>query len=236
MAIEYLRKYGVETTLDFPLYTTDGASLKTDAVHAAGDTKIMKDEGAEANTTNGFVDEGQGYSIPLSATEMQAARIMIHVVDQTSPKVWIDESLIVETYGNASAQHELDLDAAINTSSGVVEANVKQVDDDAAAAANMEKVFDNTGYDMSNSKIGEATALSSGERTNLADAFLKRDFSSVSGEAARSVLNALRFLRNKWNISGSTLTVTKEDDATSAWTGTVTTNASADPVTGVDPT
>lgn len=69
-----------------------------------------------------------------------------------------------------------------------------------------------------------------------ADALLKRDWTSVTGEAARSVLNALRFLRNKWSISTTTLTVTKEDDSTAAWTSTVTATAGADPITGNDPT
>jgi hypothetical protein len=69
----FLRKYGVQTTIPFDLYEVDGVDLRVDAVHAAGDTKIMKDEGAEANTTNGFTDEGQGYSIVLTATEMEAA-------------------------------------------------------------------------------------------------------------------------------------------------------------------
>lgn len=68
-----------------------------------------------------------------------------------------------------------------------------------------------------------------------ADALLKRDWTSVTGEAARSVLNALRFLRNKWSISGGTLTVTEEDDTTTAWTGAVTTTA-GDPVSTIDPT
>lgn len=79
-------------------------------------------------------------------------------------------------------------------------------------------------------------AISSSTQNSIADALLKRDWTAVTGEAARSVLNALRFLRNKWSISGTTLTVTKEDDSTSAWTGTVTTDAAADPVTGNDPT
>lgn len=108
----YLRKYGVETTIDFQLYTPDGVDFKTDAAHASGDTKIMKDEAAEGNTTNGFVDEGQGYSITLTATEMQAARVVVYVVDQTSPKVWLDMALTIDTYGNASAQHAFDLDTA----------------------------------------------------------------------------------------------------------------------------
>lgn len=71
--------------------------------------------------------------------------------------------------------------------------------------------------------------------TENADALLKRDMSAVSGEAARSPLNALRVLRNKVTTTGGTLTVTKEDDSTSAWTGTLTTDAAADPITGVDP-
>lgn len=72
--------------------------------------------------------------------------------------------------------------------------------------------------------------------TQNADALLNRDMSAVTVTNARSPINALRFLRNKFSISGTTLTVTKEDDTTSAWTSTLTTSASADPVTGSDPT
>jgi hypothetical protein len=50
------------------------------------------------------------------------------------------------------------------------------------------------------------------------------------------VLNALRFLRNKWTVVAGTLTVTKEDDTAAAWTGTVTTDAAAVPIVGSDPT
>jgi hypothetical protein len=71
--------------------------------------------------------------------------------------------------------------------------------------------------------------------TQNADALLKRDMSAVSGEAARSPLNAFRFLRNKWSVALGTLTVTKEDDTTAAWTGTVSTDAAAVPITGNDP-
>lgn len=81
------------------------------------------------------------------------------------------------------------------------------------------------------STIGPASAWGQA----IADAILIRDWTSVTGEAARSVLNALRFIRNKWSISGGTLTVTKEDDSTSAWTATVSTDAAADPVIGNDP-
>ena len=113
----FLRKYGVETKINFTLYGTAGTELKVDAAHAAGDTTIMKDEGNEASTTNGFVDEGQGYSITLSATEMEAARIVVYVVDQGT-KAWIDTAIVVETYGNASGQHAFDLDTASAAQTG----------------------------------------------------------------------------------------------------------------------
>lgn len=108
----FLRKYGVETTVDFTLFETDGVDFKVDAVHASGDTKVMKDEGAEANTSNGFVDRGQGYSITLTATEMQAARAVVYIVDQAT-KAWLDTSIVIETYGNASAMHAFDLDTPL---------------------------------------------------------------------------------------------------------------------------
>ena len=72
-------------------------------------------------------------------------------------------------------------------------------------------------------------------RDEVADSVLTRDWTSVTGEAARSMLNALRILRNKMSITGSTVTVTEEDDTTTAWTGALTTSASAEPITAMDP-
>ena len=63
--------------------------------------------------------------------------------------------------------------------------------------------------------------------TENADALLKRDWSSVTGEADRSVLNALRVLRNRVAIVSTTLTVYKENGSTTAWNATLTTNPSA---------
>lgn len=65
-----------------------------------------------------------------------------------------------------------------------------------------------------------------------ADALLKRDWTAVTGEAARSVLNALRFIRNRFStsVTPGSVTVYKEDDTTVAYTKSVTTDASADPI------
>ena len=81
----------------------------------------------------------------------------------------------------------------------------------------------------------DGVVLSEATRNDIADSLLKRDWTGLTGEASRSMLNALRLLRNYWNVVGTVLNVRKEDDTTLAWTGTVSTDAAADPVTGVDP-
>jgi len=58
--------------------------------------------------------------------------------------------------------------------------------------------------------------------------------SAVSGEAARSLLNAIRKLINKWSISGTVLTITKEDDSTTAYIQNITSTPNADAITGLD--
>lgn len=71
-----------------------------------------------------------------------------------------------------------------------------------------------------------------------ADALLARDIGSGTGAGTtneRTVRAALRFVRNRWAVSGGSLTVYKEDDATVAWSGPVSTNPSAEPITGIDP-
>jgi len=107
-----LGKYNQAKTVTFDIVAPDGVDLIISATFASGDIKIMKDEGAEANTSNLPADEGTGYSLVLTATEMSAARIRIYIIDQTATKVWLDISLGLETYGNASAEHAFDLDTA----------------------------------------------------------------------------------------------------------------------------
>lgn len=108
-----------------------------------------------------------------------------------------------------------------------------------SAAAIADAVWDEaiSGHAISGS-TGEALGAISSipTATENADALLNRDMSAVSDTNARSPLNALRFIRNKWSIAAGTLTVTKENDSTTAWTASVSTTAGADPVTGNDPT
>lgn len=76
----------------------------------------------------------------------------------------------------------------------------------------------------------------------IADGVLARKLDSTGNETStttaneRTIRSALRYLRNKIDISASTMTITTEDDTTTAWTAALTTTAGLNPVTTVDPT
>ena len=112
-----LRKYGEQAVIDFILFKLDGINFRTDASAAIGDTKISMDEGIEVDTTNTFVDNGTGYSLTLEATETAAKRLFISIVDQDATKTWLDDYIMIETYGDTNAMHSFNLDADLSTNS-----------------------------------------------------------------------------------------------------------------------
>lgn len=85
-------------------------------------------------------------------------------------------------------------------------------------------------------KAGDAMTITDSTTLNLiADAILKRDWTEITGEATRSLLNAARSLLNKWTLTtgAAGYVVKKEDDSTNAWTGTPTIDGNGN-VSGMD--
>jgi hypothetical protein len=76
-------------------------------------------------------------------------------------------------------------------------------------------------------------SLANGQATIMADEILKRDWQSVSGEAAYSVLNALRFLRDAWEVQPDGTLVVYRENGQVAWTRSVKSDESALPIIGV---
>lgn len=92
--------------------------------------------------------------------------------------------------------------------------------------------------DLVDDVIADLPGATAPTAIEIADAILERDLGSGTGAGVldeRTVRAALRFLRNKWAIVAGVLTVTNEDDSTTAWTAAVSTMA-GDAVAGVDPT
>lgn len=109
-----LRKYNAGTTILFPLVDRGAADYEaTPVTFVAGDTKVKIDGAGFVNTTNAPTHAGLGvYQVILTAAELQGARIILLIKDQTVPKLWEDQAVNIETYGHASAQHAFDLDSA----------------------------------------------------------------------------------------------------------------------------
>jgi len=73
-----------------------------------------------------------------------------------------------------------------------------------------------------------------GEISNIIEAMLKYNFLGITGEASRSMLNALRRLVNKVAISASVLTVYKENNTDAALTQDLTTSTSIGSIISAD--
>jgi hypothetical protein len=85
--------------------------------------------------------------------------------------------------------------------------------------------------------IGSAE-ISSAAIIKITDGWLDRDMSVGADNGSTTVRTprqALRFLRNKWDIAAGVLTVKKEDDATTSWTSSVSTDSTAVAIIGIDP-
>lgn len=111
----FLSKYGVARHIYIPIVKRGVVdfSVSADWTPAAGDVKISKDGGAFANVTNlptaiASANTGAVWDFALTATEMQAAQVVV-VISDAATKAVEDQSFIIETHGNASAQFQVDL-------------------------------------------------------------------------------------------------------------------------------
>ncbi len=126
-----------------------------------------------------------------------------------------------------------DMQPKLGTPAGAsISADIATVD------TNVDAILADTGTDgvvvaSINTDALDAVALAADAANEIADALLARNIAGGSS-SGRIVTDALRFLRNRWAISGGTLTVYQENDTTSGWTAAVTTTA-ADPISEVDP-
>jgi hypothetical protein len=111
--------------------------------------------------------------------------------------------------------------------------------DIAAVKSDTAAVLDDTGATgvvvASGSKSGYALATAPPTSAEVADRVLGRAIAG-GADGGRTVGQALAALRNRVARAGSTLTVYAADDTTALWSSTLTTDPTAEPITGADPT
>jgi hypothetical protein len=221
-----LREYGVATTITFPMIKRDAVdfAISTDWTPAAGDTKISKDEGADANTTNNpAIVAGTKWKLALTEAEMQASRITINIVDSATKAVE-DQCLVIETYGHASAQHptlpaSLDWSADVTNPPTIGTSVLTTGDIDARLAA-----WGKTGFSLSQTTgwggsalptVGTSTLDAAGVRSavGLASANLDTQLGDIPTNAefeARSLPAADYFVVGDYTAPPSAATVSTQ--------------------------
>ena len=229
--MSYIGDFAAESTLDFKFTTVDvtGAPITlagTPVVSAyednsltqitAGITLTVDFDGVTglhnvrvvATAANGY-DAGSNYQLVITTGTVDSVSVVGYVIAQFS--IAARSALRPTTAGRT-----LDVDASGGCEVGSFQSGAITADAIAADA------------------IG-ASELAQGAAQEIADEILNRNLAGGGSGNTRNVRNALRALRNKVSESAGTLTVTEEDDTTSAWTATVTRTASTDPITAVDP-
>jgi len=168
---------------------------------------------------------------PSSAFE--AADVKIYKGGNAAEKTTTNGVTMTSPFDSVTGLHCVAIDTSNDTGdggvwvTGAVYTLVLSPDETVDSVA-VAKVIGQFGIEL----VGSPTAV------EIADTLLDRDMSTGTDSGSstvRTVRQALRFLRNKWSISGTTLTVTKENDTTASWTAQVAGTAGADPITSSDP-
>ena len=183
-----------------------------------------------ASGANGF-ESGKDYSLVITTGTVDSVSVVGEVVGEFS----LERSAAAVDLANATDGLSA-LKALIDAVDNFIDTEIADIQARLPAALVGGRMDASVGAMAAN--VITAAALAADTGNEIADAWLDRDMSvgADSGSTTvRTPRQALRLLRNKVAISGGTMTVNKEDDATASWTAAVTGTAGADPITAIDP-
>jgi hypothetical protein len=229
---------------------TDGITAETGLTGAG---RLSKNGAATAATTASLVEVDNTnmpgrYYIEFTAAELDTIGIIEFRYKAAACAEVIARAQVVSFDPYSAADLGLtNLNATV--SSRATQTSLDTVDDflDTEIAAIKAKT-DQLTFTLANkvdSSLQAAGDLVAAVANKIADHTLRRTYANARGSSDgdavnfRSLLGAIGKLVNKWAISGSTLTVYQEDDATSTAPGgtqTITATPGADPITTLDTT
>ena len=213
------------TSSKFAAGAIDAAAIATGAIDAdaiAADAVTEIQSGLSTLTAAGVRT-----AVGLASANLDTQLDALPTAAENADAVWDESTVGHTTAGTFGEQAKTDIDAILDDTgaSGVVVASINSAAITAASIAT--------------DAIG-AAEIAAGAANKIADHVLRRTQANVElssdGDtlAFRSLYGAAAKLVNKVSISGSTLTVTQSDDATSLGTQALTTSSTADPITGTD--
>jgi hypothetical protein len=133
--------------------------LQANPTISAGDIKIIVDDGPSNNINSLpslLTNSSVRLNFQLTSAEMNGDNITIECIDQTNPKEWTDCIIGIPTIVNS-------LDD-VNIADGIVEANIKEINDNNAAAIILENMMKTA---ISGSVSADAGNTTTQFKTNL---------------------------------------------------------------------
>lgn len=109
--MELLRKFNEPTVVYFPLPTYGSGDFNAvPPAFTGGDVKYCQDGSSYGNTTNLPSHLGNGtFSLELLSNELRASGIIL-VIQDSPPKVWEDQCILISTFGSVSGRYDFDFD------------------------------------------------------------------------------------------------------------------------------
>ena len=208
----FLRKYNTATAagthIRVPIVKAGAVdfAINTDWTPAAGDVKLSKDGGTQANIgTLPTYSEG-AWQFQLTAAELSTKQLEIMVVDSATKAVE-DQAILVETFGNSSAMYPQDLSLAAGAG-GRLSVDTTALGGDVTAATNAKDFWLNAITTGAVNDVGATTT----------------DFDTDLSEASDDHYNDLAMVFTSGNLKGQVRRITdytgstKNCSFTTAWT------------------
>lgn len=199
--------------------STDGNTEETGLTIANTDIKIWKTGATSLADKNSggatHIANGEYYCV-LDATDTDTIgplKITIHVAGALYVQVWccvLDEAVYDVLFGTT----------ALATTGNLTSSTVGTV----TTLTNLPAITSNW---------LTAAGLASDAVNEIADGILTRNVSNVEGTAGEHTLCTVVLATLEHSISGTTLTIKRTDGSTTHATKTLTTDAAADPITGI---
>ena len=223
------------TARNLMVFLTDSADHVTGKTGATLTITISKDGAAFASISPTVTERGNGwYSIALTTGNTDTlGDLVLRATASGADPIDLREQVFAAIPGDSVTVSSIG--SNVITAASIATDAVTEIQSGLAGASDLTAVKAKTDLIPANpAAVGSAMTLTTAERGDIADKILGRNVSGGS-DTGRTVKQALHFLRNKWTVSSSTLTVYDTDDATTSWTGTVASTPGADPITGNDP-
>lgn len=211
---------------------------------------VLGDGGTQGAGSGTVTHEGNGcWSYVPTQAETNYNHVAFTFVNTNAINVTVqvyttgyDPTTMVSQTGDSYTRLGAPAGASISADVAAVKSDTAAILDDTGTSGVVVAAASKTGYSIGTGGIAaaafaagaiDAAALAADAANEIADAYLGRNIAGGSS-TGRLVKDCHRLLRNRFAISGGTLTVYQEDDTIPAWTAAVTQTA-GNPISEVDP-